>query len=160
MTSFPFLRFSPSAALIATLVSVFLLASLTGCAEPEDPRPDQPVRHRREAFKALLRDFESLGLQLRSASNDFPKMALITQKMDQAKQTPWPYFLPDTLYPPSRATESVWSMPERFAQEKNAFVHAITQLHEAALHKDQAALKRAYDQLHQRCEGCHKIFKR
>lgn len=146
-------------------ISIFVLpalaaALLTACApEPEDTRPGQPVAHRRAAFKEILRAFEPMGVMLREDRYEPAKFKSLVDGLMARREAPWPYFQPDTLYPPSHAKPEVWSQPDRFAQEKQAFMDATDKLAAAAGTQDKAAVAKAYAAVADSCKRCHDDFK-
>ena len=61
------------------LPSLLCVLTLGACSGPvEDTRPGQPVKHRQDAFKAMLRSFEPMGVMLRTHSyraDEFARLA-------------------------------------------------------------------------------------
>lgn len=145
--------------LILTTAALFAAALLTACGEAKDPRPDQPVAHRRVAFKNLMRGFEPMGVMLRENRYDPDKFKAMADKLGPLAEAPWPYFLPDTLYPPSKALPAVWSEPDKFAQRRQAFQEAARALVAAAQTRDEDRIAQAYEAVHGECRGCHDAFK-
>jgi len=133
---------------------------LTGCGGPvEDTRPGQPVKTRQEAFKAMLRSFEPMGVMLRTDTYDAEKFARHAAELMQWRDTPWPLFGPDTHYPPSKAKATVWSQTEAFERERQAFVAALDELAAAVQRGEREAVRKAYFRVYDLCESCHKDFK-
>lgn len=132
---------------------------LTACGEVEDTRPGQPVATRQKAFKAMLRSFEPMGVQLREhryAPDTFLQQA---RMLHQLKDAPWSHFGPDTHYPPTKATAKVWQEPERFAAEREAFLKAVDALLAAAESRVEERVKPAYQAVQDSCRSCHKPFR-
>lgn len=133
---------------------------LSGCGQPvEDTRPGQPVKHRQLAFKDMLKSFEPMGVMLRTDHYDAEKFLALANELAQRKDAPWPYFQPDTDYPPTKSKPEVWSEPARFEQEKQAFLAATDELQRAAAGRDKAVAEKAYAKVYAACDSCHKGFK-
>jgi cytochrome c556 len=146
-----------SKTLIAMLLSVLLLSACGG--EPKDTRPGQPVAHRREAFKAILRVSEPMGVMLREDQYDATRFQALTQQLMSLRNGPWGYFAPDTLYPPSHAKPEVWSQADKFAADKKAFFDATDGLAAIAGTPDKIKAAVAYKAVEDSCRDCHKAFK-
>jgi cytochrome c556 len=140
----------------ALLLSVALLAA---CGEPEDTRPGQPVKHRQQAFKDVIKSFEPMGVMLRKGPYDAERFEKFTTDLMAKRNQPWSHFGPDTNYPPTKATAEVWSQPEAFDKEKQAFLAATDKLQAAVVGKDKAHIGIAYEAVHDSCKSCHKQFK-
>ena len=134
-------------------------AQLAGCGEVEDTRPGQPVKHRQVAFKEIVKAFEPMGVMLRKGRYDADKFLLLAQALLAKRDGPWSYFGADTNYPPTKATPEVWTQPEEFEKNKQAFIAATDALLAAAKNKDKAQVEKTYDALHETCKTCHKQFK-
>lgn len=146
----------PALFLLAALAAVLLAA----CgAEPEDTRPGQPVAHRRAAFKDLLRYFEPMGVMLREDQYNPVKFKSMLTEVMARRETPWQYFQPDTLYPPSHSKPEVWSQADKFAQAKQTFMDATDKLAAVAGTADKAEAGRAYAAVADTCKRCHDDFK-
>jgi len=133
---------------------------LTACSgEVEDSAPGQPVKTRQQAFKAIVRSFEPMGVMLRGETYDADKFLTLANELVARRDAPWAHFGPDSNYPPSRATPEVWRQPEKFAQDRQAFIAAIDTLLAAARTKDRQQLDAPYQAVYAACQGCHKTFK-
>ena len=141
-------------------IALLLPLLLTACAEPEDTGPGQPVAHRRTAFNTILKAFEPMGTQLRKNQYKPDDFIALAKRLNQAKDAPWVYFTPNSDYPPSRATSTVWSEAEKFEARRQDFFKAAEQLLAAAETRDQAKAKAAYEVVHDTCRECHKTFKK
>ncbi|HLO61342.1 MAG TPA: cytochrome c [Azonexus sp.] len=141
---------------LAILSSALLL---TACGEPEDTRPGQPVKHRQQAFKEIIKSFEPMGVMLRKGTFDAERFDKLSAELIAKREGPWSYFGADTNYPPTKATGEVWKQPEAFEKEKQAFIAATDKLQEAVKSRDKAAVEKAYDAVHDSCKSCHKQFK-
>lgn len=137
-------------------LSVTLLAA---CGEPEDTRPGQPVKHRQQAFKEIIKSFEPMGVMLRKGTFDAERFDKLSAELVAKREGPWSYFGADTNYPPTKATGEVWKQPEAFEKEKQAFIAATDKLQEAVKGRDKATVEKAYDAVHDSCKSCHKQFK-
>jgi len=144
---------------LALLIAALLPLALTGCGEPEDTRPGQPVKHRRAAFASILKAFEPMGKQLRDGRYEADKFLTHAKALAAAKDGPWSYFGADTNYPPTHATARVWSELERFEADRQTFFKATDKLLQAAERRDEKAVKAAYEAVHDSCRTCHKAFK-
>src|SRR5574343_1164018 len=138
------------------ILSATLLAA---CGEPEDTPPGQPVKHRQQAFKDIIKSFEPMGVMLRKGSFDAERFDKLSAELVAKREGPWSYFGPDTNYPPTKATAEVWKQPEAFEKDKQAFIAATDALLAAARSKDKTQSEAAYDKVHEACKTCHKQFK-
>lgn len=140
------------------LASLFLLAA---CGEVEDTRPGQPVKTRQTAFKEIIKTFEPMGVMLREKRYDADKFLVLATQLVERREAPWTHFGPDTNYPPTKATARVWSEPEQFERERQAFFVATDALLVAAQRKDKAPdqVETAYKAVYEACQNCHKPFK-
>lgn len=142
--------------LFFALPCCFLLAA---CGEPADTHPGQPVTKRRAAFERILRAFEPMGIQLRGKRYQAESFLKRARELESLKDEPWAHFGADTNYPPTHATPNVWSEPERFEKEKQAFLSAVVDLRQAAETQDEKKAATAYEAVHETCRSCHKVFK-
>jgi len=142
---------------LALLLAAALLAACSG--EVEDSRPGQPVKTRQQAFHAIIRSFEPMGVMLRSESYDAERFLALANELAARRDAPWSHFGPDTDYPPTKATPEVWRQPEKFAQERQAFIAAVDTLLTAARSKDRQQLDAPYQAVYDACRNCHKTFK-
>lgn len=142
---------------VLSLVAAALLAACGG--EPEDTRPGQPVAHRRAAFKEMIKNFEPMGTMLRKEEFNPAKFESLVARFLAARDQPWQYFAPDTQYPPSKATDAVWSQPEKFEAGKKAFFAATDKLKAASGTKDAKVAEAAFAEVEKTCRDCHDTFK-
>lgn len=140
------------------IVAVLLLAACSS-GEAPDTRPGQPVAHRRTAFKNLLKVFEPIGVMMRDGPYDAKKYKELAGEVMAQREAPWQYFLPDTLYPPSKAKPEVWSDASGFEAQKKAFFDATNQLAATAGTDDEKTAKAAFDKVEATCHDCHKAYK-
>jgi cytochrome c556 len=135
---------------------------LAGCAEPQDTRPGQPVAHRKQIFKQMLKkDFEPMGLAVRGQNNfDAPAFKAMADDLAALAKQPWPYFTPDSNYPPTKAKPGVWEKPQQFKEEQERFVKATEALARASASGSLDAIRPAFEDVHKSCESCHKAFRR
>jgi cytochrome c556 len=143
---------------LACLVVPVLL--LSACGEPEDTRPGQPVKHRHDAFVAILKAFEPMRAQLKDGQYDAKRFAAQAQRLDELKEGPWQYFQPDTNYPPSHSTEAVWAEPQKFEAARKTFYEATAQFVAVAGSGDVEKVTAAYERVYDTCRECHKVFKK
>jgi cytochrome c556 len=137
-----------------------LLATLGACSNAvEDTRPGQPVKTRQKAFKEMLRVFEPMGTMLRDGRYDATKFSALAEDLKQKREGPWSHFDADTFYPPTKAKAVVWTQPELFARDRQAFFNATDALFAAALTRQLGAVEKAYFAAYDTCQGCHKRFK-
>lgn len=144
---------------IAAAVLVLGVLALGGCGEPADTHPGQPVTHRREAFRALLRVFEPMGVSLREQRYDAAKFQAQAEQLPALAQAPWMHFGEGTMYPPSKALPAIWAQPADFAKRRDAFVAATTALAAAAAQGAEPVARAAYVQVETQCRECHEIYK-
>lgn len=144
----------------ALLLVLVLPLTLAACGEAEDTRPGQPVAHRRAAFNQLVKAFEPMGVMLREKEYKAEEFLKLAAKLDTVKEGPWEFFTPDSNYPPTKATDKVWSQPEQFAAARQKFLTAEGKLMTAAAGGELAKVKSAYEELHDSCRSCHKEFKK
>ena len=147
----------PRRSLLPLAISAIILSACGG--EPEDTQPGQPVAHRRAAFKEMIKSFEEMGSMLRKDKFNSAKFASLTASLIAVRDKPWQYFSPDTLYPPSRATEAVWSQPVEFEAHKQAFFAATDKLGAASGTQDARVAKAAFAEVEKTCRECHDTFK-
>ncbi|MCL2874839.1 MAG: cytochrome c [Betaproteobacteria bacterium] len=155
LTVIPTMRFVLPAAL---LLSTTLLTACSG--EVEDTRPGQPVKTRQQAFKAMIRSFEPMGVMLRNQTYDADKFLALADELSALRDAPWEHFGPDTDYPPSKTTAEAWRQPEKFARDKEAFITATDALLAAAQDKDRERLDMPYQAVYDACRDCHKTFRK
>lgn len=141
------------------LLSLTAMLVLAACGQVEDTRPGQPVKKRQDAFKSILLSFEPMGKMLRADQYDPDKFATLAAELVQKREAPWPYFGPDTHYPPTKAKAAVWERPADFDKERQSFLAATDELLAAAKTRDQAKVQAAYDKLQASCKSCHRSFR-
>lgn len=138
-----------------------LLVLLAACSGPvEDTRPGQPVKHRQEAFKTILRAFEPMGTMLRSDRHDALAFTALAEELYAVRAGPWPHFGADTLYPPSKARAAVWERAATFEARRLEFEAAVSELRKAAHSADRSLLRPLYEKVHDSCKSCHRDFKK
>lgn len=140
---------------IPLLISLMLAA----CSTPEDTRPGQPVKHRQQAFKDILKSFEPMGTMLRDDRYDPEKFASLATALNSQRDVPWPYFAADTNYPPSKAKAEVWSQAAEFDKARQAFMTSSEQLIAAVQSKDKAVIEKRYKETYETCQSCHRQFR-
>jgi cytochrome c556 len=142
-------------------ILVFSLPALglTACGPAQDTAPGQPVAHRQQAFKEILRRFEPMGVTLRENRYEPERFLQQAVALDQQKAAPWNYFGPETNYPPSKSKDAVWTDAQGFSDEREAFLKAVEQLRLAAETKEIQKVSPAYEAVQSRCRSCHKAFK-
>lgn len=143
--------------IVSALVVALTLAACGGSVE--DTRPGQPVKHRQEAFKAILRVFEPMGVMLRDNKYQADKFAALAGELVAKRDAPWGHFGADTDYPPTKARPAVWRDAAGFERDRLAFVAATDALLAAAQTHDEAQAKAAYEKVYQSCKSCHDGFK-
>lgn len=147
--------------LITRALVVLSVVLLTACGgEAEDTRPGQPVAHRRAAFKELIKNFEPMGVMVRTDAYDAKKFQVFAGNVMALRDEPWAYFKPDTQYPPSHSKDEVWSQPEKFEADKKAFYEATDKLAAIAGTPDEKVAAAAFNAAQETCKNCHKHFKR
>ena len=142
------------------LPSLVCLLTLGACSGPvEDTRPGQPVKHRQDAFKAMLLSFEPMGVMLRTGEYRADEFARLANELNTRRDAPWPYFAADTLYPPTKAKAAVWERAQEFEGERQKFFELTDALAAAAQTRDKASAQAAYDKVYASCKSCHEDFK-
>lgn len=137
-----------------------LVLGLSACGQPvEDTRPGQPVKTRQVAFKEMLKIFEPMGTMLRTNSYHADRFAALAAELVARRDAPWAHFGADTNYPPTKARPEVWSKPEAFERERQAFFVATDELLVAALGGEAEAAGKAYFKVYDLCQSCHREFK-
>ncbi|MCL2022251.1 MAG: cytochrome c [Betaproteobacteria bacterium] len=141
-------------------VVIALCAALAACGEVEDTRPGRPVAHRQEAFKAILRAFEPMGVQLRE--NTFEPVSFMdhARALERIKDTPWEYFGEDTQYPPSKSLDRLWQERAGFDALQEDFQRSTGDLKAAAESRDEAGIRAAWAAVEKTCRDCHKAYRR
>ena len=109
------------------LLSLALPLLLTACGEPADTHPDKPVTQRRAAFNTILKAFEPMGMMLRDKRYDADAFLQSAEKLEATKEGPWRHFTADSNYPPTKATDKVWSEAAQFETERQGFLAATGQ---------------------------------
>jgi cytochrome c556 len=143
-----------------TFMLAAMVMGLSACGRPvEDTRPGQPVKTRQTAFKEMLKVFEPMGTMLRTHSYDADRFAALAQELVAKRAAPWPHFAADTCYPPTKARPEVWSKPEQFERERQAFYAATDELLAAAQTREVQAASKAYFKVYDLCQSCHREFK-
>ena len=143
--------------LVSSLLALLTLTACNGVVE--DTRPGQPVKHRQDAFKAMLRSFEPMGVMLREKQYNADKFAPLAAELVARRDAPWTYFTADTLYPPTKAKAEVWSRADAFEGERQLFFAATDALLAAAGTGDLVQVQAAYDKVYDSCKSCHRDFK-
>ena len=134
--------------------------ALAGCGtEVEDTRPGQPVKKRQDAFQQVLRNFEPMGVMIRTGRFEAAEFARMTDALVAVREGPWGHFGPDTDYPPSKAKPAVWEDPAEFEARRKAFIEATDALKGAAQGGHLEHVRVAYDRVHSACKDCHDQFK-
>lgn len=142
------------------LLPALLIAGLSACGQPvEDTRPGQPVKTRQTAFKEMLKVFEPMGTMLRTNSYHADRFAALAAELVARRDAPWAHFGADTKYPPTKAKPAVWSKPEQFERERQAFFAATDELLVAAQGREAEAAGKAYFKVYDLCQSCHREFK-
>ncbi len=71
------------------LLPVVAAGLLTACAGPvEDTLPGQPIKHRQEAFKEILRSFEPMGTMLRTQRYEADAFSAMANQLYQHHEAP------------------------------------------------------------------------
>lgn len=141
------------------VLAVVGTTALVGCGEPADTHPGQPVTQRREAFRALMRTFEPMGVSLRDQRYDAPKFLEQANKLPALAQAPWTHFGEGTLYPPSKALPAIWAQPADFAKQRDDFLASIQALVTVAQQGGEPAVREAYGRVENQCRQCHEAYK-
>lgn len=136
-------------------LALLLLPLLAACTTPPE-NPQTTVRT--QAFKALLRDFEPMGVMLRERDS-FRKDSFAThaEALKQIADTPFQHFPAGSAG--GRAKPEIRSQPQRFADERARFLQAVDQLASSAHGDDTAAIRRSYGAVAQSCKSCHDAFR-
>lgn len=137
-----------------------LCAALVACGEVEDTRPGRPVWHRQEAFKAILRAFEPMGVQLRAEGYEPESFLCHARELERIKDAPWGYFGADTQYPPSHSLDRLWQEREGFDTLEQDFLRATVALKTAAEGRDEGVVRAAWAAVEKTCRDCHKGYRR
>ncbi|AWI79306.1 MAG: cytochrome C [Betaproteobacteria bacterium HGW-Betaproteobacteria-13] len=141
--------------------SLFMVLALAACNQQvEDTGPGQPVKHRQDAFKAMLRAFEPMGVMLRDKQYDAGKFAELSADLVARREAPWAYFTADTLYPPTKAKAAVWERADEFERERQTFFDATDALLAAAQTRELEQVGPAYEKVYDSCKSCHNDFKK
>jgi cytochrome c556 len=143
------------------LLAIGLSMGLLACSpEVEDTGPGQPVKHRQEAFKEMLRTFEPMGVMLREGQYDAERFHAMAQRLWEGRESPWGYFGPETNYPPTKSRPAVWEQPEAFERERLQFVEEVNALLTVSASHDKAQVAVAYKAVYDSCKSCHQTFRR
>jgi cytochrome c556 len=138
---------------------LFAGSLLAGCGEPEDTRPGQPVKTRKEAFKDILRAYEPMTKMVKDGNIDPGKFVALSATLMTKRDGPWSHFGPDTNYPPTKAKPEVWEKVAEFDKAKGEFMAATDAMHAAAKSGDTAKIEDAYGRVFNSCKSCHDSFR-
>lgn len=141
------------------LLAILVPLTLTACGEPPDTRPGKPVAHRQAAFKRIKLAFEPMGIQLRNKGYNADQFIVQAKQLSSVKDGPWQYFGADTNYPPTHATDEVWSKPDVFEAKRKAFFKAVDDLVAATESRSEERVRAAYEAAYESCRQCHDTFK-
>jgi cytochrome c556 len=147
----------PSKHLFVPALAAILLAACSGPVE--DTLPGQPIKHRQEAFKEILRNFEPMGTMLRTNRYEADSFADMAARLVSRRDGPWEYFTDGSFQPPTRAKQAVWSRAEDFAGKRTSFIEATDALLEAANGRELANVRAAYSAVENTCRSCHDDFR-
>ena len=143
------------------LIIISCALTLNACSgEPEDTRPGQPVAHRRQLFKQFTRTLEPMGMvaRERKAFNRSEFLAS-AQELQQVSSKPWPYFTPDSHYPPTHAKAEVWLKASEFQQAQDAFQAKTNELAALARSGTLEEIRAAVNNVERSCKSCHRQFR-
>ena len=143
--------------LLLALPAVLLLAC---SSEPPDTHPDKPVTQRRDAFKAMLRSTEPMGIMLKDKRFDADQFARLADQLAAARDMPWKHFGADTNYPPTKARPAVWEKPDEFERRRSDFIIATDRLLAAAAARSEDQARSALAAVQDSCKACHNDFRR
>lgn len=141
-------------------LSALALILLAACSGPvEDTLPGQPIKHRQDAFKEVLRSFEPMGTMLRTQRYEADAFSEYVSRLQARRDMPWDYFVEGSHVPPSKARPAVWQRSDDFERERDAFLEAVDALVVAAASRDEATIRPAYARVEQSCRSCHDGFR-
>ncbi len=143
------------------LITLCCTLALSACSgEPDDTRPGQPVAHRRQLFKQFTRTLEPMGMVARERK-DFNRSEFLAsaQELQQLARQPWPYFTPDSNYPPTHAKADVWLKVGDFQQAQESFQAKTNELATMAQSGNAEQLRAAVNNVERSCKSCHKQFR-
>ena len=100
-----------------------------------------------------------MGVMFRDKQYDANKFAGLAAELAARRDAPWPYFKPDTHYPPTKARAAVWERADEFEQERMKFVTATDELLVAAQSRSLEQVRPAYEKVYASCKSCHDSFK-
>lgn len=133
---------------------------ISACSGPvEDTLPGQPIKHRQEAFKEILRSFEPMGTMLRTNRYEAEPFIEMTTRFISRRDGPWDHFIDGSFQPPTRAREAVWSQAEDFEKARVAFMAASEALYQAAHTQALPDVRSAYANVESTCRSCHEVFR-
>lgn len=143
-----------------TTLAILAALALTACSEPKDTHPDQPVTKRKAVFKEMLRTFEPLGQVVREREDYQAQVFLAGAKeLDRLASHPWPFFTPDSNYPPTRAKNEAWEKPQEFKQAQHAFQASTALLVKASESGKIDQIRPAFNEVEKSCKACHQQFR-
>lgn len=147
----------PLPALLAITIAALKLAA---CSQTvQDTLPGQPIKHRQEAFKEILRSFEPMGTMLRTDRYEAEPFIDMAEGLLARRDAPWPHFVAGSFQPPTRAKEAVWSRAEAFDAKRADFIAATDALLGAAHSRSLADVRTAYRAVEHTCRSCHDDFR-
>ena len=138
--------------------AALLLSACSG--EVEDTLPGQPIKHRQEAFKEILRQFEPFGEIAKQRAPDLDQAKAQASALMAVRDVPWDYFTDDSNQPPTKALPALWQNRDDFDAKHEDFIKATDALMSAAEEERVEDLKRAIGDVEQSCKACHKPYRR
>lgn len=134
-----------------------LIAGLAACQGKPDM--DTPTKERVQAFKAVLKSFEPLGLMVREKQPwDAAEFTRLSGLLAEQARAPFEHFAAAPTGA-SRAKAEIWSKPAEFSAERDKFYAAVDALAAAGKKGQLDAVKASYGQVAQSCKSCHDAFR-
>lgn len=121
---------------------------------------EQIIEKRQQAFKAMIRSFEPMGMMVRGSMpfkpELFQKHAANLLKNDAANLR---YFPQNSHSDKSRAKPEIWQNLDAYKQEEAQFNQRVQALHAAAQTGDLKQIRPVFGQVAQSCKSCHDAFR-
>ncbi len=114
---------------------------------------------RQKSFKTVLRNFEPMGVLLRSGGFHKDVFAKHADAMKATAAAPFAQFKSNAIDDVSRAKPEIWTQPAKWKAEESKFLQAVDSLHKSAQTDDLAAIRRDYAAVSASCKSCHDSFR-
>lgn len=121
---------------------------------------EETIKKRQQAFKAMIRSFEPMGMMVRGSMpfkpELFQKHAADLLKNEAANLK---YFPPNSHSDQSRAKPEIWQNLDAYKKEEAQFKQRVVALNTAAQTGDLKQIRAPFGSVAQSCKSCHDAFR-